>query len=360
MTSSFYAIYYDGNTSIAHKVEVIVTPTYLEINFTEKEDTAVLWKIGDIQKETQTNKNYLRLLYGEFPSQILEVDIDDIKLLQEILPLSRLTSTSLYTKLTNSKRYILLLFLIFIAISVVSYFFVLPRLVSPIVSQISPEHEIQLGNTLYKSIMEDEVVDSSKTVLLNKFWKSMNYKTNYPVKITVTESEEVNAFALPGGNIVIYDSILGTMRTAEELAALLSHEYVHVQNRHSLQSMVSAYSGIILIQLIMGNMNANLNAVFQNAHTFAFLKYSRKLEKEADEKGMQLMFEHKIEPIGMYQLFKKLEESEKENKFGDMPEFLNNHPVIRNRLSYSKKYANSHQTNEKDQTLEELFILIKQ
>ena len=330
--ASFNAIYFDGNTSVAHNVEVIISPTYLEIIYLDSNSNSVLWKIAEIKNEKQTNKKYVRLLYGEYPSQILEIENDDIHLLQDSIGLRKLTKPTLYTKLSTNKVNILLLFIAFIIISTGTYFLILPRLTIPIVNSISKEREIQFGNMLSNTILNDEKIDSNKSILVNNFWQEMNYQTSYPVKITVLKNNEINAFALPGGNIFIYDSILATMKNYEELAALLSHEYVHIKNRHSLKSIVSAYSSMILIQLSLGNTNSTITSIFQNANTFTSLKYSRKLEKEADEQGMQLMYEHQIAPIGMYQLFKKLEESEKANGVGNIPEFLNNHPIIKDRL----------------------------
>ncbi len=357
--ASFKAIYFDGNSSIAHNVEVIISPTYLEIIFLDNNSNPLLWKIAEFKNEAHTNKKYVRLLYGEYPSQILEIENDDIHLLQDSIGLNKLTKPTLYTRLTAKKTNIFLLFIAFIFISAGTYFYILPRLTMPIVNSISKLREIQLGNILYKSILSDKTIDSNKTILVNNFWKEMHYSSIYPVKITVIKNDEINAFALPGGNIFIYDSILATMKNYNELAALLSHEYVHIKNRHSLKSIVSAYSSMILIQLSLGNTNSTITSIFQNANTFTSLKYSRKLEKEADEQGMQLMYEHQIAPIGMYQLFKKLEESEKVNGVGNIPEFLNNHPIIKDRLLYSKQYANKYKTTAENKILEELFISIK-
>jgi predicted Zn-dependent protease len=227
----------------------------------------------------------------------------------------------------------------------------------PIVDRISPKREIQLGQLIFNSIIKDEKIDSTKSIIVNNFWKEMHFETSYPIKITVVKNKDINAFALPGGNIVIYDSILSTMTSYEELAALLSHEYIHVRNRHSMQSIVSAYSSLIIIELFLGNTNNTIQSIFQNANAFVSLKYSRNLEKEADNQGMELMYSHQIAPIGMHELFKKLEDSDSDSN--NIPEFLNNHPIIKDRLSYSKKYASTHTVKENNKALIELFSSIK-
>lgn len=361
MVSSIQAKYYDGNTSIAHSVTVVLSPAFLEINFIDSNHPKVLWKASAITADAQLNQSTIQLFYGEFPSQILELEnsAEVVAVLQNHTNLKSVTKKSFYVSLIKNKRNIFFLFLSLIGISLAIYFLILPRLSPIIVNQISMTHEIQLGSTVYKSMLADETIDSKKTILVNEYWKEMNYSSPYPVKITVIENDDINAFALPGGNIVIFDSILKTMKHHEQLAALLSHEFIHIKNRHSLNSLVSAYAGVLFIELLFGNSSSTFNSIFQNAHTFSTLKYSRKLEEEADLEGMSLMYNNRIAPIGMYQLFQTLYKSEKEYGIDKIPEFLTNHPIIKNRLSYSKLYAEKHSVQEKNEVLEKIFIEIK-
>ena len=87
---------------------------------------------------------------------------------------------------------------------------------------------------MYQSMMQGETIDKERTKLLQEFARSMQLSNNYPIKLTVVKNKEVNAYAIPGGNIVVYSGILKAMRSPDELAALLGHETAHINERHSL------------------------------------------------------------------------------------------------------------------------------
>lgn len=359
MQEQLPARYYDGKTSAPHDVDVIVTPGYLEIRFADPARTPVTWKLQHIQRDSRLQKKYLRLLYGEFPFEVLEIDPKIADDSRAFSAWREVVNPSWYARLSGNKWTAFWLFLGFIGSIAALYFLVLPALVKPIVNRIPPSYEIELGNAVYASIIAEEVIDSQRTAQLNRFWEAMGYDTEYPVEITVVRNDMVNAFALPGGHIVIFDSILNLMQNSDQLAALLSHEYIHVKQRHSMFSLVSAYSSLILLQLFSGNMNTTAAAILQNASAFKTLKYSRGLEKEADELGMQLMYDHRIDPEGMPQLFDALDKLERSGSLGHIPEYLNSHPVLKNRVAYGKQYSRKHVISGQNAELEAIFREIK-
>ncbi len=96
------------------------------------------------------------------------------------------------------------------------------------------------------------------------------------------------------------------MNSPEEFVALLSHEATHVNKRHSLKSIFSSMgSSIIITVLTQGNSGIFL----QNADMLGRLKYSRNLEQDADNIGMNLMLANHINPIGMRDLMQNLEKA---------------------------------------------------
>src|SRR5205823_5662759 len=134
---------------------------------------------------------------------------------------------------------------------------------------------------------------------LNQFYKQLHYDVHYPVQITVVHSDEMNAFAIPGGHIVVYDAILETMKTPEELAALLAHEASHVALRHSLRNIFRSQARKMFLSLLMGNQASIVSVVVNNADELKGLEYSRSLETEADNNGIQLMANSNINVQGM-------------------------------------------------------------
>jgi predicted Zn-dependent protease len=159
----------------------------------------------------------------------------------------------------------------------------------------------------------------------------MKVATAYNVRITVVSSDIVNAFALPGGNIVVYTGLLKELKTYPELAALLSHEFTHVNNKHSTKSIFRQLGSRIFLSLLFGKFGSVTSVMIDQADKFKSLKYSRGLEKEADIEGLAILKERKIDPEGFVALFKHLKDSAPASA---LPEFLGSHPDIDSRVDY--------------------------
>src|SRR5688572_21079541 len=224
--------------------------------------------------------------------------------------------------------------LIFFGISsvlVAAYFLIVPWLSEKFASTVSVKTEEQFGDAVYDALALSAQEDKAATVVLNDFFKEMKVATAYNVAITVVNSDIVNAFALPGGNIVVYTGLLKELKTYPELAALLSHEFTHVNNKHSTKSIFRQLGARIFLGLLFGDAGAVTSVLVAQADQFKSLKYSRSLEKEADMDGLALLQERKINPGGFAALFNQLSEAAPASA---MPEFLASHPDIQNRISY--------------------------
>jgi len=211
-----------------------------------------------------------------------------------------------------------------------TYLWLVPYLGERMANNFSKETEISMGEQMYQSVKLQYRIDSQKTAILNDFYKQLHYDIGYPVSITVVESNEVNAFAIPGGHIVVYDAILDQMKTPEELAALLGHEASHIALRHSLRNIFRSMARQLFISILVGNHSNVATAVINNADALKGLQYSRALETEADDNGLQLMEKNNINPQGMMRLMQMLQ---KESGSGGEPAaFLSTHPVFKDRV----------------------------
>jgi predicted Zn-dependent protease len=97
----------------------------------------------------------------------------------------------------------ILIFLGIATILVTSYFLLVPWMSEKLASTISVNTEEQLGNAVYDALNISGQQDKEATAVLNEFFEEMNVQSAYNIHITVVHSEVVNAFALPGGNIVV-------------------------------------------------------------------------------------------------------------------------------------------------------------
>jgi len=214
------------------------------------------------------------------------------------------------------------------------YLWLVPLLGERMAKGFSKEAEISMGEQMYQSILHQYRVDTQKTAILNEFYKQLHYDVGYPVSITVVESNEMNAFAIPGGHIVVYDAILDQMKTPEELAALLGHEGSHVALRHSLRNIFRSLARQMFLSIIIGDHSGITSVVVDHADALKGLQYSRSLETEADNNGLQLMAKNNINLQGMVRLMIMLQ---KESGGGQPAAFLSTHPVFKDRIRNIEK-----------------------
>lgn len=252
---------------------------------------------------------------------------------------------------TRSKIFLFLAILVTIILA--GYLFFIPWLGERIAGSISKEWEISMGEKMHQSMMGSYRIDSARSVLINRFYKELHYKINYPVKITVVESKEVNAFAIPGGNVVVYTALLSHLQKPEDLAALLSHEASHIQLRHSLRNIFRSMARKMFLMLLLGNEAGLAGFLVDNADNLKGLEYSRSLETEADNNGISLMQGSNIDAAGMLRLMEILQQ---ETKGKEPAAFLSTHPVFESRIENIKRHiGNSSKQGEKNVSLESIF-----
>jgi len=213
------------------------------------------------------------------------------------------------------------------------YFFVAPKIAESAAGKVPPEIEKQIGDAWFHSLTAAYKTDTAKTRRVQTFYDSLGYGGDYHMRITVVNEPVVNAFAIPGGHIVVFDSILGIMDAPEQLAALLAHEASHVQLKHSTRSIFRELANSLIFNLIFGDYGDLSAVVAQHGDQLAGLSYSRSLELEADANGMLLMQSSGIPLRGMPDLFGKMKTVFEENSANsDVPNFLSTHPSLDERM----------------------------
>lgn len=199
---------------------------------------------------------------------------------------------------------------------------------------ISKEKEIALGNQMFESAVEN-MADERKSEAIQHFAGALKLSNDYPVKVHVIISDEINAFAVPGGNIVVYTGLLNRMDNYDELVALLGHEVSHINERHSLKNILKSVSSTVFLSVLTGDASALGGTLLLNADKLRGLSYSRSLEREADLKGLEIMMQNNVDVYGMLRMFERLKEADK--KHGAMPEILSTHPLTDARIQYTKR-----------------------
>lgn len=197
----------------------------------------------------------------------------------------------------------------------------------------SQDKEVALGRQLaieveqQAKLVEDPVV----TEYVNRVGQNvvLNSDAKIPFTIKVIDSDEVNAFALPGGFFFVNKGLILAADNEAELAGVMAHEIAHVAARHAMenQGKMQAIQYGLLGTIIFGGGIAS--TIAQNAGGFAqlmsFLQFSRGAETEADVLGVQYLYASGYDPTGMSTMFEKLN-SKNKKKPGTLSKIFATHP----------------------------------
>lgn len=145
-----------------------------------------------------------------------------------------------------------------------------------------------------------------------------------------------NAFALPGGTIVVADELVRLAQSEEEIAAVLAHELGHVEKRHGLQSVLRNSSALIVVSTVTGDLSTLSN--FSGTLPFLLLEYgySREFEHEADEYGIGLLRDAHIDPVYLAVMLQRLEKSRPVT--GPDFSYLSTHPATEERIRFVESF----------------------
>ena len=128
----------------------------------------------------------------------------------------------------------------------------------------------------------------------------------YDWDVRVIDADMINAFATPGGFIVIHSGLLERTERPEELAGVLAHEMQHVLNHHGIKALVRQLPFRLLLGAVMGDASVFTGAV-EAIGVVGLLRYQRRDEEEADRKGLAILQAASVDPEGMPDFFEILQ-----------------------------------------------------
>lgn len=207
----------------------------------------------------------------------------------------------------------------------------------------SIEKEIALGKSLAQDIersakmVDDPVVGE----FINRMGQNLvrNSDAKVPFTIKVVDSEEINAFALPGGFFFINSGLILAADTEAELAGVMGHEIAHIAARHGTRGATRGQiANLATIPLIFmgGWAGFGIRQAAQVAIPVGFLMFSRGFEREADMLGLQYMYKAGYDPGAFIDFFEKLQAKEK-RKPGTLAKVFSSHPPTDERVENAQK-----------------------
>jgi predicted Zn-dependent protease len=350
-----HILYFDGLSSRAWSCKIDVRNEEILIQI---DDTLqiISWKINDLLSKELTGTT-LTLKYGKFPHETLEIKGERALDFYELISKNSILGRSNVLWYRKKTPIIITLIFSFIFLCFLSYWTLIPWLGEKATLLVPKDTEIQLGESIAENLKQTEEINQKSTVLINQLIDSLDLKESYPIKITVVNAPTVNAFALPGGQIFVYSGIIQKMKNYNELVALLSHEITHVTHQHSLKSLGRSAATSIFISGLFGDISGISAGILDQANQLKQLRYSRELETEADQHGVDFMIKYKVSPEGMIDLMQILDkESEGEDGF---MKYLSTHPETKERIHALKSNTLIDTKFREKQSLTDLFVQIK-
>jgi predicted Zn-dependent protease len=198
----------------------------------------------------------------------------------------------------------------------------------------STEKEVRLGRELAAEVDRQAkfVDDPTITEYVNRVGQNivLHSDSKVPFTIKVIDSDEVNAFALPGGFFYVNKGLILAADNEAELAGVMAHEIAHVAARHAVENQTKASLleyGALAGSIFLGGIPG---MIYQNTAGIGllgiFMKFSRGAEEEADKLGVQYMYAAGYDPGAMATMFEKLEAKNKK-KPGLIARAFSTHPA---------------------------------
>jgi len=159
----------------------------------------------------------------------------------------------------------------------------------------------------------------------------------YRFRAVVMDTPVVNAFAAPGGHVVVMRGLLERAKSPEQLAGVLAHEVEHVLHRHATQALLQRMSTGLLVTALSGDVSGTVAYAVEGARQLSALSYSRAAETEADVDGLRLLLAADIDPRGMIEFFEMLQREE--GAVPDFARYARTHPPSADRVAMLRRLA---------------------
>jgi len=230
----------------------------------------------------------------------------------------------------------------------------LPEMGDPVDQTLSPHQEQLLGDAFMSQIRANNaLIDDPE---LNYYLQNLgnrlltaSEKKGKPFTFFMVKASAINAFAAPGGYIGIHSGLMTETHNEAQLAAVLAHEIVHVQQRHIARAQAEAYKSSLttaaafLAAVVLGSQGhaqesqAALYGGLAASQQLA-INFTRANEHEADRLGIHILAKSGFNPKSMAEFFTLLRQKN-DLSSDELPEYLRTHPLNNTRIAEAKNRA---------------------
>jgi len=218
------------------------------------------------------------------------------------------------------------------AIAAGAVFVGIPAASGPLAQATPPELERKIGDNLdgQLSLAFPACGGKPGQAALADFGRRLGTVSHTPLEVRVraVHAPMVNAWAMPGGSIMVTDRLIRLAATPDELSAVIAHEAAHVQKRHVMQAVWRSFGfGVLLDAVVGGGTGAGQQAVLLMGSATS-LRFNRQAEAQADSTGQDLLVDLGLSSQGMAPFFRRLAAKSEGHDAAAVKELLSDHPDV--------------------------------
>jgi beta-barrel assembly-enhancing protease len=208
------------------------------------------------------------------------------------------------------------------------------------IKKATDQTEQKLGELFWEIIKKTEK-ENQNTYVVNSIDSIVTHicKANSidreAIKVHVLNKDDINAFALPNGHLVVYSGLIVNSDNQEELTGVICHEIAHIELNHVMKKLVKEIGLSVLISMTTSNSGPEI--IKETAKMLSSSAFDRSLETEADIKAIDYMINAKVNPEPLANFLYKL--SEKETEETRYLVWVSTHPDSRQRAEYIIDYS---------------------
>ena len=345
MPDAFTGYYLDGRSAVRREASVRLAGSALEITLAD--GARLWWPLRDV-RQTQGfySGEQIRLERGApFPEILLITEPAFLRAL-------RATAPGFGRRFHNPGwRRPRMVFTIgaalaAVAVGAVLYVWAIPAVAGLIAARVPVSWEEKLGSAAVEQLTASRrrcVDPESDEAIAAIVKRLLEPQPNVPYAfrvIVVDEKRVVNAYAVPGGQVVLLRPLVERSRTPEELAGVLAHELQHVLRRHTTRLVLQHASTGLLLVAVSGDMTGAMAYGIESARMLGSLRYSRDIESEADTEGLRMLLAADVDPKGMIGFFESMQAEERVAP--DMFRYMASHPLAAERVQALTRLAAAH------------------
>ncbi len=333
------AKFFDGTHAASYQVEITTLIDGVEIKYIDSEGAKrIFWKYTSIFVTEESSSNLHGVIsYSESPNARCEIlDFSMFKAIQAKLP-----KKSRKTFMVSATWKVIGFLLIISVATIVAIWSSMPFIAHHLAKDFPKDWEEAIGQYVVEQLVKEGSHCNSPSgikalnSLVDKLVEASGSNKEFDVKI-IREKDIMNAFAAPGGKIIIFSKMLDNANGPDEIAGVLGHEMSHVIKLHTTEGLIHNLGLLFVVNVLFAGAGEAANLAFV-AQTLYQMDYSQDAESEADMMAVDILYKARIDREGLATFFEKLQKEEA--KIGErISEYFSTHPATSKRIKRIREF----------------------